>query len=204
MTTGTPETGHTITTIHGITFRQREAAVTWANGQRREIPAHWEYQDEQGVWCGHGESLREAEIDAVHARLFNAQKWGNADDYAHWLAIAWTLPLPASIAIRWDQEFRKVTPSTPRIPDPRRAPQQAIAWGMDPRLARTAKVRAAIARAHEERIGTRRAWWVLASDGRLTDREVEDVLADLQRCYAAIRAAGLAEDFGLTEEASCS
>lgn len=192
---------------------------------RREVPAGWEWSEPHGCgWHTGFATHADALTDAVHHQLRATQRYGHdADRYAELLALAWTLPLPAKWALTWEADFRpsrylaynaarntlKVT-SEPhgRVPDACRAPKQALLWGMDPELVRTAKARRQVA---EFTSGERKpgrvtyGGWLFNLQHipqSFTDRDFVAcgrVMMDLSRVCRLIRDLGLAREYGLAE-----
>lgn len=186
-------------------------------------PGTWEWAEPNGNVHASFASHDDALTDAVHHQLYDAQQYGDADRYAELLPLAWTLPLPAAWLGKWEADFRpvrhlaynaarntlKVT-SEPhgRIPDACRAPKQALLWGMDPDLVRTAKARRQVA---EFTSGERKPGRVSYGDWlfnlqhtpkSFTDRDLVAygrVMVDLSRVCRLIRDLGLAREYGLAE-----
>jgi len=133
---------------------------------------------------------------AIFDALVTAQLQQNAPVYNALMSLMWTRPLSASHMHQWDQ-LRPTQPTAWRIPDPRRSPAQAIRWGMDPYLARTARERSRIYKRIEKKFPypswLRAAALGIPDDGPQWDRAFHD----LSVVCGWIRAAGLAKDFGL-------
>lgn len=114
--------------------------------------------------------------------------------YGQLLAEAWALPLTAETVIRWDTELRPRARTHGEVPEPWKAPKQALAWGMDPQLVAEAKGRRQIVQAIDELVRTHghpltRIHW-----------PSPDLEHFIDRACLAIRRTGLADSFGLYTE----
>jgi hypothetical protein len=195
-----------------VPIRETERKPYWSGGQyelngkgKWKMPApSWEWQDNHQAWHTGFDTREAAYRDAVHALLCKAQEYGQPEHYARLMLLAWTMPLPVKYLQTWEAFRPAPKRVTPKIPDACRAPAQALAWGMDPELVRTAKARRAVADlASSERTPGRGNHWKYRLAGRMHDSDFKPTSAfmmDLSRVLREIRRQGLAEAFGVWTE----
>lgn len=191
------------------TFRHTNAHTKQPIGAER-----WQWlQSTEHVttWRDGFETREAAFVDAVHTLLAYAQRHGHEEQYGRLMLLAWTLPLPLKFLQEWETDFRPAPKRvSPKIPDACRAPAQALAWGMDPELVRTAKARRAVVEltSDEHKPGRTRygsSWlYRLTRGGKaMDDRDFlsySPFMMDVSRVLTAIRREGLAEAFGVWTE----